>query len=324
MKEQDGDYQKIIFNRETLYLKFLFASNFAAEASLWIEDRTCELVISNEIFVKVNIPVEQIINIPKNEKHSFNIPIRHIFKHSLANSKSKNIIFVFLSHYEVKVKNIILNNLELSDINSFQHKESISSYKETQMNEDFFTCFDTNESKTEASIDISNTKIKKNKIVLYQKYKTQYVVNDFYRLNISDYQSKTLGSFVVDYVSLNSFIKNLINIKPNNIIFTINNKYIYFECKGIEPSEVILEGKLIQREKSINQDCIIDFKSFKKLNCLSKIGKGDGKNKKKIFDNILFKISLNEYDEPNGLLISTPITVYYHEYFIFLPFTIKE
>lgn len=304
---------KLVFDRDVLYSKFLFASSFSSEATLWIKNDICEIVIANEIFVKVLIPFTESVNIEKDTIQSFNIPVRNLYKQSLSNNKTKLVSIIFLSHNEVKIESSTIHDVVIPK--NLVYNESVSCYKIADSDdEDVYNeqnVYTLKQGNYTSAIDSS------------QRYKTDNIVSEFYRINMYEYRN-VIGNFVIDFFSLNSFIKNLINIKPNNILFKVENDMFYFKCQGVDPIETSIFSKVLDFNKKIDFESVLSFKSFKKLNSLSKIGKGEGKNKQKVFDNILFQIIFNEYNEPYGISISTNLPEYFEDYFIFIPFIRNE
>lgn len=315
----DKELYFIIFDRKILKDRFKILSNYYKKGSLWIDGKTCEIVMTYDSVHRFVIPFKE-----TNITSLFNCTIEYsIYKTSLENCSSPDISITFSENKiyfeekeftpKIKIRNPILSS-SISYINHNKYDNI-----EYEIPEDIIT--------TKNDINIESIQNKEFNTLRYfsdegegcifiTSFKDSYNIdkkNITHKINMSDFTNK-VASFIIPSKKISLFVKKLTSSKVSNIqLKVINNQYITMEAIRNDNYGIsILDITLLECNKSINNVYELEMKylsSLKKLSTLSIFDNNNYNKDKKIFENILFEIiernniilGLAFYPHPNDI-----------------------
>lgn len=283
----------IIFDRKILKDRFKILSNYYKKGSLWIDGKTCEIVMTYNSIHRFIIPFKK-----TNINFLFECIIEYsIYKTSLENCSSPDISITFSGNKiyfeekeftsKIKIRNPVLtksisyNNFNIHDDIEFEIPDDIiiNNNVITQKKD-----FDTLRYGNEGCIFITS-------------FEDSYNIekkNITHRINMYDY-SNSVVSFIIPSKKISLFIKKLTSSKVSSIqLKIINKQYIIMEAiRNDNYGLSILNATLLDCKKSIDNKYELEMKYFSSLKKLSTLSISDNNNynkDKKIFENILFEM----------------------------------
>lgn len=296
-----------VVNKNIFKDRLQIASSFHIDGSVWIrEDKSIEIINVQDIRIKIIIPIitTNITSFPCNITFILNYDVKD---NSLKNIECDNVIVIY-SRENKEIKICGINN---KTVRYRPNKliESVSQIKPTvEESQDF-----------EYSFEEDNKLFDKKELLLQEKIdecevKVQCSFTDIYKLdtssenfyhsiNIQDY-SHCIGSFVLTFVELTSFINKTYNIKTNKILFEkqhLEKSLNILSVNRISGHRNLMTLTLINNTEDFNA-FELDSKYFEKLKGINVAITNNKKKDKKIYNELIFDI-IKRDDEISGISV---------------------
>jgi hypothetical protein len=289
----------IIFDRKILKDRFKILSNHHKKGSMWIDGKTCEIVMTCNSVHRYIIPFKK-----TNISSLFACTIEYsIYKTSLENCSSPDICITFTPNKiyfkeeeftpKIKILNPILtNSISFSNTQHFEDEDF-------EIPDDIVLESNSDDSEEDLKKNFKTLKYTEGCIVI-TSFEDSYNIdkqNIAHKINIMDF-SNDITSFIIPSKKITAYVKKLTSSKSSNISlkFTHNSYNSYVRLKAIRNENIgqsDLCVTLSDCKKQIKNEYELEIKylaSLKKLSTLSISDNNNYNKDKKIFENILFKV----------------------------------